>query len=166
MRDLDKMISKMSSGAKICLCWHFYILNILCVCEEDWPWANICASLPLFCMWDIHSMASWAVRRSAPGLWTCKPQAAETEHANLTTIPPGWAHIGFLKSKIHLHRDSVPALWEHPGQCWCRQTCIGHTQQITNTHSWTGRVAFTQHTAEAGVHFRGGKQEQLGDLHL
>ena len=20
--------------------------------EEDWPWANICAHLPLFCMWD------------------------------------------------------------------------------------------------------------------
>ena len=21
-------------------------------CKEDWPWANICANLPLFCKWD------------------------------------------------------------------------------------------------------------------
>ena len=27
-------------------------LSFLCVCEEDWPWANICNSLPLLCMWD------------------------------------------------------------------------------------------------------------------
>ena len=30
--------------------------------EEDWPWANIRAHLPLFYMWDTcHSMAFWVV---------------------------------------------------------------------------------------------------------
>ena len=24
----------------------------LCVSEEDRPWANVCANLPLFCLWD------------------------------------------------------------------------------------------------------------------
>ena len=37
--------------------------------EEGWPWANICAQPPLFCIWDAcHSMASWAVCRSTPDL--------------------------------------------------------------------------------------------------
>ena len=27
-------------------CKHFF------ACEEDWPRANTCANLPLFCMWD------------------------------------------------------------------------------------------------------------------
>ena len=37
--------------------------------EEDRPWANIRAHLPLLCMWDAyHSMACQAVPRLLPGL--------------------------------------------------------------------------------------------------
>ena len=65
--------------------------------EEDWPWANICASLPLFYMWDTTtiSMAWWVVCRSAPRIWTCKPWATEAEHTNSTTAPPGCPSVDF-----------------------------------------------------------------------
>ena len=74
--------------------------------EEDWPWA-ICCQSSSFCWgrlslsWHLcpsssvsyvgrcHSMAWWAVCRSAPGTWTCEPWAAKGDHANLTTLPPG-----------------------------------------------------------------------------
>ena len=48
-------------------------------------------------MWDAyHSMAWQAVCRSTPGIWTSEPWAAEAEHANLTTVPPGWPlHLTF-----------------------------------------------------------------------
>ena len=58
---------------------------------EDCSWANICANLPLFCMWD--AATAWLDEqgdRFAPRIWTCKPQTAKVEHANLTTMPPGW----------------------------------------------------------------------------
>ena len=59
------------------------------VCEEDWPRANIFASLPLFCVEYHHSMAWWAVYRSTPGSRTCKPWATKAERANLTNTSPG-----------------------------------------------------------------------------
>ena len=37
-----------------------------------------------------HSMALWAVYRSVPRIWTCKPQATKVEHGNVTTMTPGW----------------------------------------------------------------------------
>ena len=44
--------------------------------EEDWPWANICAHLPLLYMWDTclpqHGLPSGAM--SAPGIWTSEPR--------------------------------------------------------------------------------------------
>ena len=59
--------------------------------EEDWPWANICAHLPLLYMWDAcHSMAWQAVSRSIPGIQTGEPRAAEAMHANLIAVPLGW----------------------------------------------------------------------------
>ena len=34
---------------------------------------------------------------SVPGIWTRKPRAAEVEHGNLTTTPPGWPpNLSFL----------------------------------------------------------------------
>ena len=58
--------------------------------EEDWPWANIRAHLPLLYMWDAcHSMAWQAVRRPAPGIQTAEPWAKKAEHVNLTTAPSG-----------------------------------------------------------------------------
>ena len=69
--------------------------------EGDWPWANICASLPLFYMWDAcHNMACYAVRRSAPRIQTSKPRAAEAERANLTAAPLGWPLFFFLRDQM------------------------------------------------------------------
>ena len=80
--------------------------------EEDWPRANICCQSSSFCLRKIvpelmcvpvflcflyvgycHSMAWWAVCRSAPRIH-CRPKAAEAEHTNLTTMPPGWPLFG------------------------------------------------------------------------
>ena len=42
--------------------------------EEDWPWANIHAHLPLLCMWDAyHSMAYQAVPCPHPGSEPASP---------------------------------------------------------------------------------------------
>ena len=69
--------------------------------EEGWPWANIHAHLPLLYVWDTcHIMAWQAVCRSAPGIWTGEPQAAEAECAHLTTALPGWTlPVHFKKSR-------------------------------------------------------------------
>ena len=64
--------------------------NPLRFAEEDGPWANIHAPLPLLYIWDgCHSMAWQAVRTSAPRIGASEPEAAETERANLTAAPPG-----------------------------------------------------------------------------
>ena len=56
--------------------------------EEDWPWANIRAHLPLLYMRNAcHSTASSAL--SAPGIRAGEPQATEAEHAHLTAAPLG-----------------------------------------------------------------------------
>ena len=58
--------------------------------EEESPWANIyCQSSSTLYMGHCHSMAWWAVCRSAPRIQTCKPQATKVEHRNLTTTPLG-----------------------------------------------------------------------------
>ena len=54
--------------------------------EEDWPWANIRAHLPLYAC---HSVAWQAVHRSAPGMRTSKPWATKGERTNLTAVPLG-----------------------------------------------------------------------------
>ena len=42
--------------------------------EEDWPWANICALIPLLYMWDAyHSMAWQVVHRSSSKIWDGEP---------------------------------------------------------------------------------------------
>ena len=79
---------------------------IFCVCEEDWPWANISCQSSSFCLRKIvaeltpvpvfsvlcgmlpqHSLmnSAWSI----PGIRTCKPWDAEAERVNLTTMPPG-----------------------------------------------------------------------------
>ena len=58
--------------------------------EEDRPWANIYAHLPLLYLWAAcHSMAWYVVCRSMPGIRTGEPQATEVEHVNLAAVPPG-----------------------------------------------------------------------------
>ena len=55
--------------------------------EEDWPWANIWAHLPLLYMQDTcHSMACQVMPCLHPG---SKPLNSKPERGNLTAVPPG-----------------------------------------------------------------------------
>ena len=65
--------------------------------EEDWPWANIHAHLPLLYMWDAYHSIACHVVLSAPGIWTSQPQAAEAERVHLTAAPPGWPRKNHFK---------------------------------------------------------------------
>ena len=57
--------------------------------EENWPWANIRAHLPLLYMWDAYyTMALPRNAMSAPGIQTRQPQATEEESAHLTNAAP------------------------------------------------------------------------------
>ena len=68
--------------------------------EEAWPWANMHVHLPLLYMWDAcHSTAWHAVHRSAPGIPTGEPQAAEAERVNLTTAPLDQPQYVYFKHK-------------------------------------------------------------------
>ena len=61
--------------------------------EEDQPWANICAHLPLLYVWDTcHGMTWWVVHRSVPRIWTGELWATRADHTNLTAMLPGWPH--------------------------------------------------------------------------
>ena len=65
--------------------------NLPLFAEEDWPWGNIHAHLPLLYMRDAyHSMAfaeGCHVCTRDPNRWT--PSHQEAESANLTAVPPG-----------------------------------------------------------------------------
>ena len=81
--------------------------------EEDWPWANIHAHLPLLYTWDTrHSMAfakqchvhTRDLNRQTPGHQKAK-------RANLTAAPPDQPQNLFLKSCFYL----TPAKnWKQP----------------------------------------------------
>ena len=64
--------------------------------EEDWPWANICAHLPLLYMWDAYySMACQAMLCLHPGS-DQQTRAAKAECAHLTAVPPGQPLAGYF----------------------------------------------------------------------
>ena len=84
----------------------FEVTEFVCVCEEDWPWANIYCQSSSLCLRKMapeptsvqscsiscgmppqHGLMTGA--RSTPRIWTQEPRVAEAEHANPTTIPPG-----------------------------------------------------------------------------
>ena len=88
--------------------------------EEDCCWANICGSLPLFCMWDASSawLDEWCVG-STPGIWTCEPWAAEAQPVNLTTKSPGQRpRLLFVKNAIQ-NPGSGHQAWSLLLQCPC-----------------------------------------------
>ena len=73
--------------------------------EEDWPWANIHAHLPLLYVWDTcHSMACQAVCSSALGIRISKSQPAKAEGANSTAVPSGWL-LGLLSFLFKNHSE-------------------------------------------------------------
>ena len=53
----------------------FFLVYVfyLCVWEEDWSWANICANLPLFYEGMLPQRGLTSGARSVPGIQTCKP---------------------------------------------------------------------------------------------
>ena len=53
---------------------------------EDLPWANICASLPLFYMWD--AATAWLDERCVGPHLRSEPWVAKVEHKTLTSMPP------------------------------------------------------------------------------
>ena len=61
--------------------------NLPFFAEEDWPWANIHARLPLFYMQDAcHSMACQVACMSMPRIPTGESWAAEVEWVNPTFV--------------------------------------------------------------------------------
>ena len=65
--------------------------------EEDWPWANISAHLPLLYTWDTsHSTAWQAVCWSVPKIQTGEPWDTKAKRANLTTAPLDWPFKIFI----------------------------------------------------------------------
>ena len=55
--------------------------------EEDLPWANICANLPLVCMWV--AATAWLMSGVGPHPGT-EPGLPKWSVPNLTTRPWGW----------------------------------------------------------------------------
>ena len=58
--------------------------------EEDCPWANICANLPLFCMWD--AATAWLDEQYVdphPGCELVNPKLPK-QSTNSTTLPLAW----------------------------------------------------------------------------
>ena len=77
-------------------------------------------------MWDDrHSMTWQAVHRSAPGIWTGEPQAAEAERVKLTTVTPGW-HRHFLVLDV---------------LTWKSQSCAAFPQHRVRSESWPLRAS-------------------------
>ena len=118
-----------------------------------------------------HSVAWWARHRSMPGIRTCKPQATEVEHANLTIMPPGGPQTvsSFVITCANLHRSSraeiegpmrrkknmispdaemysFGTLWKHP--CNFPQARMFKEQEIKALYhkSWSTPVSATNAT--------------------
>ena len=70
--------------------------------EEDWPWDNVHAHLPLLCMWDAyHSMTCQAVPCPHPGSELANPEPLRSRMRALNRCTPGWPHpCPFLYSPI------------------------------------------------------------------
>ena len=73
--------------------------------EEDLPWANICANLPLFCLW----VTSTAWLTSGVDLTRdLNPQtrATKVEHTELkTTMPQGWLKDIYFKDTCNKYNN-------------------------------------------------------------
>ena len=80
--------------------------------EEDSPWANICVSLPLFCMWITATLWLTSGVGLHQGFWLANT-GAEGERGNLTTTPWGWSREGHTFNRsfwlLPLPATSTPA---------------------------------------------------------
>ena len=62
--------------------------QFLSFAEEDLPQANICASLPLFCMWV--NTTAWPLTSGVGPCPGTKPRLLKKSAPNLTSRPQGW----------------------------------------------------------------------------
>ena len=86
--------------------------NLPLSAEEDWPWANIHAHLPLLYTWDAyHSMALPSSAMSTPRIWTGKPLATKAECASLTAAPPGRPLFSLFEDSKEKRRFWMNVQW-------------------------------------------------------
>ena len=70
-------------------------------CEEDWPWASICLSLPPFCMWDGATAwpdKQWVGPHSGSEPMNVEPWSRAHELNHYTTRPAQDSNVFFLKN--------------------------------------------------------------------
>ena len=78
--------------------------------EEDSPWANICANLPLFCIWV--ATTAWPPT-SGVGLHPgTEPGLLKQSVPNLTTRPQGWPPANIFWVTILPDNFNFCSLWE------------------------------------------------------
>ena len=115
--------------------------------EEDWPWANVYASLPLFCMWDTTTawLDEWCV--GLPWdlkLWTldCESVACELHHCATGLAPDFYLNINFyLNSGPFLNsRYIYPAIYLILLGCWVS----GAFEISSGENSWFSLLVFNQ----------------------
>ena len=68
----------------------------MCVCEEYLPWANICASLSLLCMWDASTAWLMDVVGLRPGSGPMNLGHWNRAYGILTTQPQGHPASAFI----------------------------------------------------------------------
>ena len=102
---------------KIALSYHLLPI-FLFLLEEDLPWANICSSLPLLCIW-LPTIA-WPPTSSVCLRLGTEPRPLKQSTLNLITRPQGWPqeHLFLIAQRGCLG-------WRHSGQflicagyCW------------------------------------------------
>ena len=104
-----------SKSPNPCVIWGkvFHLSNVLqrkiiylFICEEDSPSANICANLPLLCMWDATTTWLMSGRGPHPGSELMNPGRLSRVHGTLAMPPWGpapWREKIF-KGKISVYR--------------------------------------------------------------
>ena len=83
---MSKTKALMSITGTVLFWRNHYFLFIFA--EENLPWADICASLPLFCMWV--AATAWLLTSGVGPCLGTKPWLPKWSAPNLTTRPWGW----------------------------------------------------------------------------
>ena len=117
----------------------FIYFVFVCVCEEDWPWANICCQSSSFClrmivteltstpiflyfMWDATTacLDKWCyVRAQDLNPWTpgCQSRVHELNHYT-TRLAPGLLR---MQTWLSAHPSSIDGLPWHVFKSFCHQ---------------------------------------------
>ena len=84
----------------------------ICVCaEEDSPWANICANLPLLCMWV--ATTAWLLTGGVGQCSGTEPRLPKQSMPNLTCMPHSQpSQRNFLMHNIVNKQKRYTSNWE------------------------------------------------------